>query len=265
MKMDLFKKHVKEPEQTGNDHKDETEYDATQYLEKVGEKDILVNEGESEQEEKETETSTADELQAMSMPELWQRASGLGISKKGNKEELIKRILDAQKGQRGEVFEETDVLGILDQLKNELKDFEKIREGIRTKVESTSKLVPKLNERKELLEKEINEHGEKISEIVDLIPKLEGKKANLLEDMQRKKEEIELLEKEIQVYKEKISEISDLIPKLGNNRKRIQETMEQKKREISRIDTQINQILSVQKYGIDLVSTLVYANKKSKQ
>jgi hypothetical protein len=40
--------------------------------------------------------------------------------------------------------------------------------------------------------------------------------------------------------------------------------MNEKHEEISKIEEQIEQIRDVQKYGVDLLSTLMYATKKSK-
>jgi len=264
--MGLFRKEKpKEPVQAVEEQRDEAECDAAQYIDRLEEKKDEPVEPREREEKKETETKGAKSLQEMSMPELWQRALSLGVSRKGSKEDLIERIVKAEKKQVADLTEETDILGVLEQLRTELKEFERIREGIRTKVESTSKLVPQLNERKELLEKELQEHEQKIAEIADLIPKLEDRKENLRGDVQRKRHEIEILEKEIREHSDKISEISGLIPRLSNNKRKIQESMEQKQKEISRINEQINQILNVQKYGIDLVSTLLYANHKRKQ
>ena len=50
-----------------------------------------------------------------------------------------------------------DLFEILDQLKSELKDFEKIREGIGTRISSITKLIPGLDEKKAFLEKAIGE------------------------------------------------------------------------------------------------------------
>jgi len=262
----LFRKEKpKDLGQASEEQREEGECDAAQYVDRLEEEKEEPVKRKEWVEKREPETQSTKSLQEMSMPELWQKAISLGVSRKGSKEELMKRILQAQKSQATDLSEETDILGVLEQLRTELKAFEKIREGIKTKVESTSKLVPQLNERKELLEKEIQEHEQRISEIADLLPKLEGRKENLREDVQRKRQEIEALEKEIREHSDKISEISGLIPKLSNNKRKIQESMELKQKEISRISEQITQILSVQKYGIDLVSTLVYANQKSKQ
>jgi chromosome segregation ATPase len=157
-----------------------------------------------------------------------------------------------------------EIFNILNNLRDELVEFEKIKKVITTKIETTSALIPQLNEKRELLAKQINEKEKQIAEIEDLIPKLETKKQSSDSYILRRKEELELLEKEIREKQEKNEEINQLIPKLEHNRKKIHETMNEKHEEISKIEEQIEQIRDVQKYGVDLLSTLMYATKKSK-
>jgi chromosome segregation ATPase len=177
------------------------------------------------------ESETAGELREMSMSELWQRASKLGISKKGNKDQLMEkileaekedqlmeRILEAKKEQGIEAAEDTGVFEILDLLKHDLKEFENAKEGLKRRAESTSKLVPKLIEKKELLEKEVLEREREVAEINDLVPKLEEKKVKIEEDIQQKQEEKEFLEKEIKERQKNFAEIADLISKLESIR-----------------------------------------------
>ena len=159
---------------------------------------------------------------------------------------------------------ETDTLTILEKLKADLNDFEKIREVLKAKVESTSRLVPKLNEKKELLGKAVHEQQEKVAEIDELVPKLERKRVDLQEEMQQKRAEIELLEKAVHEQQEKIAEINELMPKLDRQRDKIQKIVQEKQAEVSRITEQTNQMMTVQKYGVDLLSTLVYSNKRNR-
>jgi chromosome segregation ATPase len=190
------------------------------------------------------ESETVGELREMSMSELWQRASKLGISKKGNKDQLMEkileaekedqlmervleaekedqlmeRVLEAKKEQGIEAVEDTGVFEILDLLKHDLKEFENAKEGLERRAESTSKLVPKLIEKKELLEKEVLEREREVAEINDLVPKLEEKKVKIEEDIQQKQEEKEFLEKEIKERQKNFAEIADLISKLESIR-----------------------------------------------
>ena len=112
------------------------------------------------------------EIQDKSMPELWQMANQLGISRKGKKAELIERILEAH-GERD----------IFDRLRLKMQEFEKTREELKTLIESVSELAPKLDEDKVSLEKSIREQQEKISKVSNLIPKLEKEKEKLNEDV----------------------------------------------------------------------------------
>jgi len=220
---------------------------------------------EGEQAQMSANPSENDELWQMSMPELWKMASNLGISKKGNKNELIERIQEAQITGLQVEHDDTDIIEALEQLRNELSEYERIREGIKTRIESTSGLIPKLNERKELLEKGIIQKQQTIAEVTELLPKLEEEKERLQKGMQEKLEQKMLLEKEIAKEKEKIMEVTKLIPKLEKNKEDAQKGMKQNQEEILKLDEQINQIQSFQKYGLDLLSTLLYATKKSKE
>jgi chromosome segregation ATPase len=174
-----------------------------------------------------------------------------------NVEEEQEIISPARKGESNN----REILNILSNLKEELAEFEKIKKVMTTKIEATSALIPQLTEKRELLLKQVNEKQRQITEIDELVPKLEEKKQNLDSYLSRRKEELELIEKDIHEKQEKNEEISQLIPKLQNNRKKIDETMKERNEEISKIDEQIEQIRHVQKYGVDLLSTLMYAKK----
>jgi len=133
-------------------------------------------------------------------------------------------------------------LGLLEQLKAEIEEFEKIREAIKAQIESAVQLLPKLAERKGTLEKEVLENEEKIGEIDELVPKLENKKKDLLEEVQRKQEERERLVREIRERQQKVDEIANLLPKLETQRKQIENGVREKEKEISKIDEQIRKI-----------------------
>jgi hypothetical protein len=204
-------------------------------------------------------------LEQMPMTELWKIASNLGISKGGSKNELIERIQEAQKTEVPTEHNDKEVIIALDQLKKELSEYERIREGIKTRIESTSEMILKLNERKELLEKDIDQKQQKINEVTELLPKLEEEKVNLQKGIQEKQEQKMFLEKEIIGVREKIEEVTKLLPKLEKNKEDIQKSMKQNQEEIIKVDEQIKQIQNFQKYGLDLISTLLYASKKSKK
>ncbi len=133
------------------------------------------------------DSTRLSELQEMSMPDLWQTAIRLGISRKGKKAELINRILEAQKEQ--DIFEK---------LRRKMAEFEKTREELRTLIESVAKLGPELGERKAALEESIRQDQEKITKILDLKPKLDKEKETLHEDVLQLEAEISNLDEQIE-------------------------------------------------------------------
>lgn len=96
--------------------------------------------------------------------------------------------------QEEEAPDQIDVFQVSDYLRGKL---EKVREEIRAEIQPGS-IIPKLNEKKESLEKSIHQEKEKIAEIDKLIPKLKQKKKELQESMKRKQEEMSRID-EIEV------------------------------------------------------------------
>jgi len=200
--------------------------------------------------------SEEDRLLQMSMPELWKIASNLGVSKNGRKDELIERIQEAQKTGLTPKYDNENVLETLKELKKELSEYEKIRERIKAMVDSASGLLPKLNEKKELLERDINQGQQRISEVNELLPRLEEEKGNLQRIMQEKLEQKTLIEKEIAERSREITEITQLMPKLTKTKEDTQKSLKQKQDEIQKIDEQIKEIQNLQKYSSDSMSAL---------
>ncbi len=128
-----------------------------------------------------------DQLQEMSMPELWNMALSLGISKKGTKTELVERILEAE--------EKTDVL---ESLKQGMVRLEKAKEEMRALIESASRLAPRFHEKKEDLERSIREDQEKIGKIDDLTTKLGRQRDLLHEDLERRHEQISEIDRQLE-------------------------------------------------------------------
>ena len=209
--------------------------------------------------------SEDERLWQMSMPELWKIASSQGISKNGKKDELIERIQESQKTGMQAEYDEKDVLKTLEQLRKELGEYERIRERISAMVDSASGLLPRLNERKELLERDINQEQQKTSEITELLPKLEEEKKNLQRSIQEKLEQKSFIEKEITERSKEITEITQLIPKLMKTKEDTQKGLKQKQEEIQKIDEQIKQIQNLQKYKKDTLSTLLNEIKKNNE
>lgn len=154
---------------------------------------------------------------------------------------------------REELLEETDTFEIFKQLRGKLDKFERIREELRTEIESASKLLPKLSEEKERLVKYVHQKREKIAEIINLVPELEKKKKNIQEDIERKHEVMERLEKVIHRKQERVAQITNLIPELDEKKKKIQKSMEREQKEISRMGEEIKIISFAQKYRTKLI------------
>jgi chromosome segregation ATPase len=248
--MDLFRKK-----------KSEAQIDATSDIKK----ERLLKEAEQQEDEEQLQLSYAssedDGLWQMSMPELWKMATSLRISKKGRKEELIERILDAQKSGVQVIHDDKDLNNTLEQLRNELREYEGIREEIKTKITSTSELIPKLDERKGFLKKDIDQMQQRIVEVTELFPKLKNENESLQKDIQEKLRIKMLLEKEITERRGKIEEITNLLPKLKRNKEDTQKSMQHNQEEISKIDIQIKQIQEFQKYSLDLLNTPLYVTE----
>jgi chromosome segregation ATPase len=147
-----------------------------------------------------------------------------------------------------EIQSDTDLLETLKQLSTELKEYEKIKEVLRTKVEMASGFAPKLNERKEHLVKDVYDKQQKLTEISDLLLKLQEKKEDFTKSIKSKQEEKELLEKKILDEQAKVEELGNMIPKLDRNKEKLQKIILESQNEISKIDEQIKQILNLRKY-----------------
>lgn len=84
----------------------------------------------------------------------------------------------------------SDALTMLDRLKSQLDEFEKLRETIDASMRSAGRLVPDLKKEKERLEEGMSGKRGKIREIEETILKLEKKKEELEEDLERTQEQI---------------------------------------------------------------------------
>jgi len=140
-----------------------------------------------------------DQLQEMSMPELWNMAVSLGIPKKGKKTELVERIMVAEEEQ--DIFEE---------LKQSISRYEKAREELMALVESASRLTPGFHEEREGLEQSIREDQEKIGKIEDLTQKLEKQRDQLQENLKRRQEQISEIDHQIEF----VSQAKNLISRI---------------------------------------------------
>lgn len=102
-------------------------------------------------------------------------------SKKSEKEEVTEWE-SVPVVEEGNIIDEEEATKDIDpsEILNNLKEF--------------SRLLPRLDEKKERSEKRIHQVEEKISEVEDLILKLEEKKDNLQEEISHSKEEIEKID-----------------------------------------------------------------------
>lgn len=155
-----------------------------------------------------------------------------------------------------------ELLESLEQLNVQFKEFEKIREQIKTRIASLVQLVPGLNDRKQLLQHGIDEKRKQIQHLDRQFPGLNRQKEALLQSIPQKKGQKALLEKEIRQEQDKVKALKSLITKLTREKNKMEKTLQRKQDQMSKIDAQIQQIQSVQASGVDLVSTLVYASKK---
>ena len=108
------------------------------------------------------------------------------------------RILGKDKNPEGE-NNTSDILQIVDKLKDQLDQFEKMRVGIKDSIESAAKMIPNLEEEKEQLREDLREKQGKIGQIENLIPKLEKEKQKLQEDMEQKQEQISQIDEQLRL------------------------------------------------------------------
>jgi chromosome segregation ATPase len=161
-----------------------------------------------------------------------------------------------------EKISQLDLLKSLEQINIEFKEFEKIREGIRKRISSITILIPRLKERKDLLQKDIDDKKKEIKQLDRHFPELNHQNTALLQSISQMQEKKKLLEEKIVLEQDKVKEIKGKIIRFTGEIKKNEKNIKQKQDEVIKIEEQLKQINSVQEYGVDLVSTLVYASKK---
>ena len=90
------------------------------------------------------------------------------------------------------------VSDMVERLKDQLDEFDELREGIEAEIKEAGRLIPSLNEEKEHLKGDITANRERIEEIDKMIPKLEEQKAELENDVQEKQEQISQIDRRIE-------------------------------------------------------------------
>ena len=182
--------------------------------------------------------------------------------KEEKQEELF---VEADKKELEADLTETDVFENIGQLRRELKEFEKHGERIKATISSIEKLVPRLKESKARLVKDTYEKRMEVEHLTQKIPKLKKHKEELLQSIEQKQEEKKLLEKDIDERQMELEHLTKEVPKLKEQERNHFRRIQQNEEDLTRINDQIEEIVSLQKYGIDFVSALVYASQKSKQ
>lgn len=174
-------------------------------------------------------------------------------------------FVEADKKELESDLPETDVFENLGQLKHELMEFEKLGERIRATISSIEKLIPRLKESKECLIKDTQERRKEVEYLSQKIPKLTGQKEELLQSIEQKQEQKKLLEKDIDERQKEVEHLTKEVPKLKEQERNHFQRIQQNQEDLTRTNDQIEEIVSLQKYGIDFVSGLVYTSQKSKQ
>ena len=92
----------------------------------------------------------------------------------------------------------SDILEMIEKLKGQLDEFEKLKERIEASVESAGKLMPSLEEEKRRLEEDMRGKRQKIEEMDKMIVKLEDKKTELDKDIKRSKEQVSQIDDQLE-------------------------------------------------------------------
>ena len=188
------------------------------------------------------------------------KADNRGKESSESKEDMSRQDL-LESSESVNDISQKDLLEGLEQLNEEFKEFEKIREGIKRRISSIVKLIPGLNEKKQLLQKDIDENRAGIQQLEGQFPAFDKQKEELLHSIPQKEAQKALLEKQIRLEEDKVKKIERLITTLTHERTKIKKSLQQNQAKMRKIDKQIEQIKTLQKYGVDLVSTVVYASQ----
>ncbi len=150
------------------------------------------------------------------------------------------------KGEDKPLIEPLKIADFLDPVAKELDNLEKILAKVRPKIDSISRLMPRLNEMKTLLEKDIHTRQVKATETKTLIQNLEKQIKPLREDIDRKSQRIEELQTQINQEKERIAHIEMEMPKLKAEKQMNEAIIAQEEEGVSKVEGNINRILSLQ-------------------
>ena len=150
------------------------------------------------------------------------------------------------KGEEKPLLEPLKITDFLNPVAKELDKLERTLAKVRPKINSVSRLMPRLNEMKTLLEKDIHTRQVKATETKTLIQNLEKQIKPLREDIDRKSQRIEELQTQINQEKERIAHIEMEMPKLKAEKQMNEAIIAQEEEGVSKVEGNINRILSLQ-------------------
>ncbi|MDH5794765.1 MAG: hypothetical protein OEZ24_01520 [Candidatus Bathyarchaeota archaeon] len=90
-----------------------------------------------------------------------------------------------------------DILRAVEELRCQLRDFERLREETRAAIESAVKLIPSLEDRKSLLQEDLERTKGKLAQTDSLIRDLGNAKAKIQEDVQLRQDQISHIDNQI--------------------------------------------------------------------
>ena len=187
-----------------------------------------------------------------------EKSDAVGVQEEESEELWV----EADKKELEEDLTETDVLENLGQLKHELMEFEKLGERIRTTISSIERVVPRLKESKELLVQDTDEKRKEVEYLTQKIPQLKKHKVELLQSIEQKQEQKKLLENDIDARLQEVEHLTKEVPKLKEQESNHFQIIQQNQEDLTRINEQIEEIESLQKYGVEFVSALAYSSQK---
>jgi len=150
------------------------------------------------------------------------------------------------KGEEKPLLEPLKITDFLNPVAKELDKLERTLAKVRPKINSVSRLMPRLNEMKTLLEKDIHTRQVKATETKTLIQNLEKQIKPLREDIDRKSQRIDELQTQINQEKERIAHIEMEMPKLKAEKQMNEAIIAQEEEGVRKVEGNINRILSLQ-------------------
>jgi chromosome segregation ATPase len=130
------------------------------------------------------------------------------------------------------------------------RDLEKIENAlgkIHPKIESISKLVPRLSPVKELLQHDIAKKKEEMEKNQALLQELEKQEEDLDGELQKKQKTKEKLEKEMRQMENALEKVRKDIPELAAEKEGIEDDLAQREEDLRIVEEHIKRIVNLQK------------------